>query len=603
MIKKITIIFCTIFIILPKAFSQTLNPAVDVIRCPSTSFPNGAGELTTILFPDSAKFFTLVTTTTCKVDFYDNNITNSPFNANCTIQFADQSAATHSIGVKKKGVDQSPIIFTKIKSIADRTIDNAPPFVNAPLCNTANLYVAFSAMKYRKTGSSNPSDDYGSALPFYEYELPQGWLMTSGYNGPSSTPGLIVGSNDVIIKPNLLSGGDIKVRTVNADCGDFFKKSQWKIIPTNRSALSLKSNNSKNITLNCGDNRPVSFTVENGAAATCATYDWDVVNRGWLNSSGNPITGIITTTSPTLTLIPVNILSNRPKNVVVTIKAGTEQLKDSVIVNFTNNPPSLSVTGDETICTSKLYILSASNSFPLLGSATWTTSPSGLATTSPDPSDSKKVTASRVGTSAGILSLTANYTYPACSTNINVTNSYITVGTPKPSSVSKVPTPEGEVYLTVTFFPGVTYNYYEGGVLIESGSSNHYLTYVPCNTGKIVQFESVNDCGVSAKGQTGVSRTCSGGGALAISPNPVSDNMNITLNETQTINNVSSNTGILKDIREVQVIDKQGTLVKRQQYAVSTRNVSLNISNLNPDIYTVRTFDGTQWYSQQIIKD
>lgn len=470
--------------------------------------------------------------------------------------------------------------FTKIRSIAKRVLENTPPYVVAPLCSTNTVYVIFTPLKYRKTGSTNSTDEYGSGISFYEYELPSGWTMTSGYIGSGSAPGLVTASNNVSIQPNRFSSGDIKVRAINSLCNTL-KSSLWTIIPTNRPVLNLKSNNSENITINCGDNRPFTFTVENGNLATCATFEWDTANKGWLTSTGAAITSPITTTTPTITLIPVSTLSNPPQDVIVKIKNGTEQLTDNVIVNFTNNQPSPLVTG----------------------TATWSTNSSSLAKATQDPMDSKKVTVSRNGTSFGILSLTANYTYPACSTNVAVTNSYITVDTPKPSSVSKVPTPEGEIYLTVTFFPGAEYNFYEGGVLTAPNSDNHYLTFVPCNTGKIVQFETVNDCGISAKGQTGVSRTCSSGSALMIFPNPVSDNMNISISETSATSESFSNVTLQKDIKEVQIVNKQGTLIKKLTYSALTKTASLNISELNPDVYTIRVFDGVQWYNEQIIKN
>ena len=518
------------------------------------------------------------------------------------MQFKDQSAAEHKFEIKKGTTVVKAFVFSKIKSIADRTLEGGTVFVSAPVCNTALVYVQFNQMKYRKTGSASSADDYNSPLPFYEYQLPAGWTMTGGYIGSSSTPGLVVGNNSVSIQPNFFSSDDIKVRAINTECGDF-NKSQWRIIPTNRPVLNLKANNAETISLNCGDNRPITFTIENGSSATCANFEWDVVNRGWLNSSGNPITSIITTTSPTLTLIPVNTLANPPRNVVVTIKAGSEQLKDSVVVNFTNTPPSPLIIGEVSICSSRTYLLQTSSGFPLLGNATWTASPSTLVTLVPNPANSKQVVVNRNGTSAGILALTANYTYPACNTNINIINNYLTVGTPKASAVSKVETPEGEIYLTVTLIPGATYNFYEGGILMAENSDNHYLTFVPCNTGKIVQFETVNECGVSAKSQTGVSRTCSGGAALIVSPNPSPTSVNITLVENSTSLIQSNSSTNQKDIHEVQLINKQGVLVKRQQYPPLTKFVSLDISNLDLDIYTVRVFDGTQWYSEQIIKN
>lgn len=63
-----------------------------------------------------------------------------------------------------------------------------------------------------------------------------------------------------------------------------------------------------------------------------------------------------------------------------------------------------------------------------------------------------------------------------------------------------------------------------------------------------------------------------------------------------------ANTNLKKDISEIRIIDKSGNIKLKNTYGVGQKNVSLNISTLTPDVYTILVFDGRTWTSEKFIK-
>jgi hypothetical protein len=56
--------------------------------------------------------------------------------------------------------------------------------------------------------------------------------------------------------------------------------------------------------------------------------------------------------------------------------------------------------------------------------------------------------------------------------------------------------------------------------------------------------------------------------------------------------NAEQATGQLKDIREVRILDKSGSVKRIVKYPAKTNTISLNVSNLPLDIYYVEVTDG-----------
>ena len=231
------------------------------------------------------------------------------------------------------------------------------------------MVVQFSQLRYRKTGSTSTTDDYGSAIVYYEYELPQGWQLTTGYVGQSTTSGLVIGTNNVSVQPDDLSGGKIRVRAINTQCGDYYNKSKWSEISISRQVLNLVSGGSTSVNINCGDNSARSFTVENGNLATCASFIW-TVGSNWLYN-GNPAPSTITTSSPSITISPISTLVQPPTDIIVNVTAGSSSFKDTAKVTFTNNKPNLTYSTANFICSSEVFEL---QNIPTGANVTWSTS-------------------------------------------------------------------------------------------------------------------------------------------------------------------------------------------------------------------------------------
>jgi hypothetical protein len=94
---------------------------------------------------------------------------------------------------------------------------------------------------------------------------------------------------------------------------------------------------------------------------------------------------------------------------------------------------------------------------------------------------------------------------------------------------------------------------------------------------------STNSCGISPA-------------RIGLAPNPTSNFMQISL-----FGNIEKT--ILKDISEIRVIDKLGNIKQQVKYGTGIKNVNLNTSLLNNDVYTILVFDGQNWTSEKFIKN
>ena len=80
------------------------------------------------------------------------------------------------------------------------------------------------------------------------------------------------------------------------------------------------------------------------------------------------------------------------------------------------------------------------------------------------------------------------------------------------------------------------------------------------------------------------------GNYYTISPNPATDNVTIDGQKQK------------KNIKDVQIIDKTGQVKRIAKFGKNVQRVNLNISNLAPDIYYIKIFDGNGWTTTKFIK-
>ena len=56
------------------------------------------------------------------------------------------------------------------------------------------------------------------------------------------------------------------------------------------------------------------------------------------------------------------------------------------------------------------------------------------------------------------------------------------------------------------------------------------------------------------------------------------------------------------DIREIQVMDKFGKVVKQFKYSSGNKRATINMSELRTDVYFIKVFNGKEWKGQSVIK-
>lgn len=107
-----------------------------------------------------------------------------------------------------------------------------------------------------------------------------------------------------------------------------------------------------------------------------------------------------------------------------------------------------------------------------------------------------------------------------------------------------------------------------------------------------IRVEIETNCGfTSISNEEHFFRICNGyrmQSNVELFPNPARDQVTVKLKQI----NVKQTTGQLKDIREVRVLDKLGSVRRVVRYPAKTNTVLVNIANLPPDVYYVEITDG-----------
>jgi lysyl endopeptidase len=160
--------------------------------------------------------------------------------------------------------------------------------------------------------------------------------------------------------------------------------------------------------------------------------------------------------------------------------------------------------------------------------------------------------------------------------------------TPSITSVKSSGPGEPTTYLfTATPMTCVTYNWYRNNVLVESGVSNTYDTYFPCNMSATVKCTVTNWYGTSGFSN---SITKTGGcdrGRIALTPNPAASNVVITSGNATTFD-------------AVRIYDFQGNLKLQQQYT-RAKSATINIAALPSGTYFVEIISGTDKERQPLL--
>jgi hypothetical protein len=138
---------------------------------------------------------------------------------------------------------------------------------------------------------------------------------------------------------------------------------------------------------------------------------------------------------------------------------------------------------------------------------------------------------------------------------------------------------------------GSTYYWYVNNVLTATTSQPTWI-YTPvggCDQFIELSVQVDGPCGTSPLAGEVVYYACPGG--MRMAPNPAINSVTVSLDPD------SKNF-----IKEVRVQDKTGKVRKLIRPSAAGKSVSLDLSDLAPDVYFVRIFDGNKWTVQRIIK-
>lgn len=292
----------------------------------------------------------------------------------------------------------------------------------------------------------------------------------------------------------------------------------------------------------------------------------------------------------------------------------------SAISRLNGLPGQFDLEGDPNLNSPTQNFTLKYNGLPYYGNVSWTSSNTAVATVS---GSGHTVTVTRVG-GCGFSTLTATETN--CGTSSVAIARPLGVAGPQLNGFdfTKTGNPCSPSF-------GVTYNGNGGCALrtdanvqeVEYWFSSPYSYSINYNSGSLscystsivnkagftgtfptqsqpyvvtIRFRVRNNCEWSewSPGYYHFVQSCSF--AFTVTPNPVSSRVEVALDET-TMKKTAEHS-----IREVQISDKTGRILRQTRYGPGTQRLTLDMSGLKPDVYFLRVFDGKEWRSESVIK-
>lgn len=352
----------------------------------------------------------------------------------------------------------------------------------------------------------------------------------------------------------------------------------------------------------CGTGVSQTFTITDvHNSGKVISYVWDLGsdNNGWLYN-GIAAPRSITTVSPSLTLTAD--ACGVPSNVTATVTRSSGSYATNPSVVTTTNPATLSGPSESCGGTSIFTVSDLT-----CGDITWSLSPGAIGTLSNTTGPSTTLTTP--AQSQGLMVI-ANIT-STCG-NKTISKLFEVLSKPKNFSIGGDPQcQEGRIIPLSYFFasPEGTDPYYwswrssSGSAIslpyrtaefyhkfaVGSYTLSAYAENI-CGRSDVATLKfNINQCSFAASEPENVS--------VAVLPNPASNVVVVTTNIT---NGNAKRIQEIQDIREIRILDKTGTLLRKQSFPTGTTRTTINVENLKSDLYILQIGDGKKFESRKI---
>lgn len=149
-----------------------------------------------------------------------------------------------------------------------------------------------------------------------------------------------------------------------------------------------------------------------------------------------------------------------------------------------------------------------------------------------------------------------------------------------------------------------TWSYVSGSISSWQSSNGNYLQVYPAYTDPIVfRLTKINSCGVQQHYDFTFHPTQYNPIHYYLAfPNPTSGNISVAVDEEKLIQEklVKSND---QDIKEITILDKMGIIRRKETFGKGTRQMLMNVADLQKGIYIIKIFHGKEYSSLKFIKE
>lgn len=398
-----------------------------------------------------------------------------------------------------------------------------------------------------------------------------------------------------------------------------FASNANQIFPTNSTIVSPRCQiTTHNISFqNCKYGTSADLAVSFG---TVADFEY-LLPVGWSLNGGpasNGSTWIAGSNNVTLTTDLSNgdggFVKIRASNIACGAGLQTSAILAQIPITRAN-PTNLNITGDDLVCsTSNNYVI---NNAPPGSSYSWSATPTGIV--SINSPNSVSTTISKIAD--GLITLNAVVSNTCFGSPINISKANIAVG--NPTAITNISTTYSIIHCTVNGYKNEivgaenatnfkwSYRNITQGTGFTLYRSSSIRTQRSPSDGSCDQIEilveATNGCTATPQTYTFPSDmcppytdgSCSSGRSIAVYPNPGVSNVQVTL--VDAVNVIPVNTQP-KKIKQLRIVDKMGQ-IKKTITGNDLDKITISVSDLPIDIYTILVYDGKEWMSKQISKN